>query len=181
VSRAALIAAALALFAAGPAGAGAVEPADFRMDHFRAPVPETLAGAQVVDDETAHGLWEAGEVAFIDVLPRPPKPDNLPAGTVWRDKLRLSIPGAIWLPNVGYGALHADTHAYFRAGLEAATGANLSHPVLFFCLADCWMSWNAAKRALEYGYTTVYWYPGGTTGWEFFDWPTEKTEPFPAS
>ena len=114
------------------------------------------------------------------MLPRSPKPDNLPAGTVWRERLRLSIPGATWLPNVGYGALHEDTHAYFRAGLEAATGGDRTHPVLFFCLADCWMSWNAAKRGLEYGYTTVYWYPSGTNGWEFNGWPTEKAEPFPA-
>ena len=27
------------------------------------------------------------------------------------------------------------------------------------------MSWNAAKRALSYGYSRVYWYPEGTDGW----------------
>ena len=31
----------------------------------------------------------------------------------------------------------------------ALTGDDKAQPVLFFCLQDCWMSWNAAKRALE--------------------------------
>lgn len=148
------------------------------MDHYRAPVPASLEGATVVDDAAAHSLWTAGKTAFVDVFPQAPKPSNLPKNTIWRDKPRHSIPGAIWLPNVGYGALHADTHAYFKAGLTVATGGNLDHPVLIFCLSDCWMSWNAAKRALEYGYTQVYWYPDGTDGWEFEEWPTEKVARF---
>ena len=41
------------------------------------------------------------------MLPRPPKPNNLPAGTVWRDKPRLNIPGSIWLPDTGYGRFRA--------------------------------------------------------------------------
>ena len=139
-------------------------------------MPATLAGARVVDDDTAYALWESGETAFIDVLPRPPKPANLPEGTIWREKPRHSIPGAIWLPNVGYGAIAPSTEAYFKRGLEKATGGDLNHPVLFFCLAECWMSWNAAKHALEYGYGDVIWYPEGTDGWTFFDWPTKILE-----
>ncbi len=157
------------------------EPPDYRMDHYRGPVPETLQGAQVVDPEEAHALWQSGEVAFVDVLPRPPKPKNLPEDTIWREKPRHSIPGAIWLPNVGYGALAEITHDYFRRGLEKATRGDPSHPVLLFCLEECWMSWNAAKRALEYGYSHVYWLPEGTDGWSFFDYPTEviTAEPEP--
>lgn len=153
------------------------EPDEYRMDHYRAPVPETLSGATVVDSETAYELWSTGKVAFIDVLPRPPKPTNLPEGTIWREKPRHSIPGAIWLPNVGYGALAEVTHVYFRTGLEKATSGDLGHPILIFCLEECWMSWNAAKRALEYGYETVYWMPDGTDGWTFFDYPTEELIP----
>lgn len=152
------------------------EPETYRMDHYRGPVPETLAGGTVVGPEKAHELWQSGTVAFIDVLPRPPKPKNLPEGTIWREKPRHSIPGAIWLPNVGYGALAEITHDYFRRGLEKATGGDPDHPILIFCLEECWMSWNAAKRALEYGYTQVYWLPEGTDGWTFFDFPTEVIE-----
>ena len=179
---AALLCLCLGLCPGLPALAAETAPPDgYRMDHYRAPVPATLQGATVVDDATAYALWQEGKTAFIDVLPRPPKPENLPKGTIWREKPRRSIPGAIWLPNVGYGAIHETTHAYFKAGLHHATGGDLNHPVLVFCLADCWMSWNAAKRALEYGYTQVYWYPEGTDGWGFEDFPTEKIKRFEAT
>ncbi|SNR67405.1 PQQ-dependent catabolism-associated CXXCW motif protein [Puniceibacterium sediminis] len=155
------------------------EPAEYRMDEFRAPVPATLAGATVVGPETAYDLWQTGQVAFVDVLPQAPKPAGLPEGTIWHEKKRNSIPGTIWLPNVGYGALAESYHAYFREGLSKATSGDMDHPVLFFCLEDCWMSWNAAKRALEYGYTTVYWLPEGTDGWALWDYPLEEVKPEP--
>ncbi|SFK00832.1 PQQ-dependent catabolism-associated CXXCW motif protein [Celeribacter neptunius] len=159
------------------AGAQEAEPEGYRMEHYRGPVPESLSGATVIGPEAAYELWTAGGVGFIDVLPQAPKPANLPEGTIWRDKPRLSIPGAIWLPNVGYGALAPQTDGYFRAGLSAATGGDTAHPVLFFCLEECWMSWNAAKRALEYGYSHVYWLPEGTDGWAFYDYPLEQVVP----
>ena len=163
------------------ASAQEAEPEGYRMDHYRGPVPETLQGGTVVGPEAAYDLWKSGEVAFIDVLPRPPKPKNLPEGTIWREKPRHSIPGSMWLPNVGYGALADITDDYFRRGLEKATQGDMDYPVLLFCLEECWMSWNAAKRALEYGYRQVYWLPEGTDGWTFFDYPTEEifAEPEP--
>ena len=152
------------------------EPTDYKTDHYRSPVPDTLEGVTVVDDDAAFALWKTGAVVFIDVLPKPPKP-KLPKGTIFREKPRYSIPDSIWLPNVGYGRIADVTDDYFRSNLETAVSAKDS-PVLFFCLRDCWMSWNAAKRAKnEYGYTRVFWYPDGTDGWEFFEYPTEKTEP----
>ncbi|MBN9673334.1 PQQ-dependent catabolism-associated CXXCW motif protein [Roseibium aggregatum] len=158
---------------------GVPEPDGYRDEPYRGPVPETLEGGTVVSTEEAHALWEAGETAFIDVLPRAPKPKNLPAGTIWRDKPRLSIPGSLWLPNVGYARIAEPTADYFRSGLEKATGGDMTHSVLFFCLDECWMSWNAAKRALEYGYETVYWFPEGTDGWTFDDFPVEEIKPEP--
>ena len=176
--RPARLAAALTfLLAAGSASAQSPpEPDGYRNDHYRGQVPETLAGAKVAGDDAAFALWQSGETAFIDVLPRPPKPEDLPEGTIWREKPRHSIPGAIWLPNVGYGAIAPATEAYFKRGLEKATGGDADHPVLLFCLAECWMSWNAAKRALEYGYGDVTWYPEGTDGWAFNDWPARIVE-----
>ncbi|SPH24908.1 hypothetical protein DEA8626_03942 [Defluviimonas aquaemixtae] len=159
--------------------ADAPEPEGFREDAYRAPVPSTLAGGTVVSSEEAHALWSARGAAFIDVLPRAPKPDKLPEGTIWHEKPRLSIPGALWLPNVGYGQIAELTDAYFRAGLSKATDGDRSNPILIFCLDECWMSWNAAKRALQYGYSTVYWYPEGTDGWEFMDYPLEELSPEP--
>jgi PQQ-dependent catabolism-associated CXXCW motif protein len=168
------------LLSAGAAAAAPAEPAGYRMDDFRSPVPRTLAGARVVDTAGAAALWRRGDVLFVDVLPRAPRPENLPDTVIWRDKPRDSIPGAIWLPNVGYGALAPQTETYFRDNLAAATDGDVTRPVLFFCLEDCWMSWNAAKRAIhEFGYAEVYWYPDGTDGWTFDDLPTERLDPLP--
>lgn len=165
---------------AGLAEATEPEPSDYRTDHYRGPVPATLEGGTVVDDDAAHALWMTGRVVFIDVLPRPPKPKGLPEGTIWREKPRHSIPGAIWLPDVGYGRLAAQMDGYFRDNLAEATGGDTDAPVVFFCLAECWMSWNAAKRAREeYGYTRVFWYPEGTDGWTFYEWPVEEVTPRP--
>ncbi len=153
------------------------EPDDYRMDHYRGPVPSEITGGTVVGPEQAFEIWQEGRAGFIDVMPQPPKPANLPKGTIWRDKPRFSIPGALWLPNVGYGAIADVTAEYFRKGLEKASKGNFDHPVVFFCLEDCWMSWNAAKRAIEWGYTDVYWLPEGTDGWQLWDYPLEKVMP----
>lgn len=169
----------LALIALAALPVAAQEPDGYRMDHYRAPVPEAAPGAVTVDTDAAYALWRSGRVAFVDVWPRPPRPANLPKGTIWRDPVRRSIPGAIWLPNVGYGALAPITDDYFRRGMETATGGDKDMPVVLFCLSDCWMSWNAARRVQDYGYTRVFWMPEGTDGWEFMDYPTEVVAPQP--
>lgn len=172
------VAVALAVMAA-PVLAQPAEPDGYRMDHYRAPVPASLAGAVTIEAEQAHQLWSEDKAAFVDVWPRPPKPEGLPEGTIWREPKRQSIPGSIWLPNVGYGALADVTEDYFRRGLVTATGGDLARPIVVFCLEDCWMSWNAAKRALGYGYETVYWMPDGTDGWAFYDYPLERVDAEP--
>lgn len=154
------------------------EPGDYRQEDYRAPVPSTLAGGKVLDTAAAKALWQTGEAVFVDVLPVPPKP-KLPPGTYYREKPRDDIPGSIWLPDVGYGRLPSDMEAYFADNLKEATGGDLDRPVVFYCLADCWMSWNAARRAIAWGYKAVSWYPDGTDGWSFEDLPLERRKPVP--
>ncbi|KIZ42347.1 rhodanese, partial [Rhodopseudomonas palustris] len=157
----------------------APEPDDYRWEHYRAPVPATLKGARVVSTEQAEAIWSAGQAAFIDVLPRAPKPPNLPAGTIWRDRPRLDIPGSIWLPDTGYGALSSATEHYLKRGVADASGGDKSRLLVIYCQADCWMSWNAAKRVLSYGYKNVAWYPDGTDGWEQALLPLTPAQPKP--
>lgn len=161
--------AALAWWIAGVGMAAAQEPVaepdDYRMSDYRAPVPETVAWGRVLDDFDALEQQELG-TPFIDVMPRPEKPADLPEGTLWIDKQRLSIPGALYAPNVGYGKLDEATDRYFRHVLALATDGDPEAPVVIFCQANCWMSWNAARRAMvEYGYVDVQWYPDGADGW----------------
>jgi PQQ-dependent catabolism-associated CXXCW motif protein len=141
------------------------EPEAYRMDNYRAPVPATLKGARVVTTAEAEKLWREKGAIFLDVMPRLPKPEKLPKGTIWRDKPRANIPGSIWLANAGYGALSADMDAYFQKGLAAQTGGDKTRRILFYCMTDCWMSWNAARRAIAWGYSAVLWYPEGADGW----------------
>jgi len=164
-----------------PAAGAVPEPADYRGEPYRAPVPETLAGAVVVDDDAAEALSQTGAVAFVDVLPRVARPPELPADTIWIDHPHSSIPGSIWLPDTGYQTLDPARLAYFLRELDAITKGDRSRPVLFFCKTDCWMSWNAAKRALENGFARVFWYPGGADGWEAAGGRLDPVDPQPVS
>jgi PQQ-dependent catabolism-associated CXXCW motif protein len=158
---------------------GVAEPEGYRTDNYRSLVPATLTGARVLSTEQAEAIWRNKSGAFVDVLPRPPKPKSLPEGTVWRDTPRQDIPGSLWLPDTGYGVLAPATEDYFKRGLMRASGSDRSRLLVFYCLADCWMSWNAAKRALSYGYAHIAWYPEGTDGWTFADLPLVETQPEP--
>lgn len=60
---------------------------------------------------------------------------------------------------------------WFRARLDELTGASKGAAVMFYCVVDCWMSWNAAKRAVGWGYDNVIWYPDRTDGRTFAGHP----------
>jgi PQQ-dependent catabolism-associated CXXCW motif protein len=168
---------AFAVAAASAQDATAPEPDAYRTQDYRAPTPATLKGARVITTGEAAAIWRDGSAVFVDVLPQAPRPAGLPPGTIWRDKPRLDIPGSIWLPDTGYGELASVTEDYFRKGLEHAAGADRSKMLVFYCLKDCWMSWNAAKRALAMGYANVAWFPEGSDGWQEAGLPQAEAQP----
>jgi PQQ-dependent catabolism-associated CXXCW motif protein len=155
------------------------EPDTYRLDDYRAPTPATLKGARVITTPQAEAIWKSGSAVFVDVMPHAPRPANLPTGTLWREKPRRAIPGSYWFPDTGYGELAGATEAYLRSGLQRITGGNRAKPLVIYCLRDCWMSWNAAKRALAMGYADVTWYPEGTDGWEEWGLPLQEIQPEP--
>jgi PQQ-dependent catabolism-associated CXXCW motif protein len=166
------------LLASAAVGAEDVpEPDGYRTREYRAPTPASLRGARVVTTAEAKQLWDGKDAVFVDVMPHAPRPANLPAGTIWRERPRQSIPGSVWLPDTGYGELAPVTEGYLRDNLARVTAGNRAKLLVFFCLRDCWMSWNAAKRALAMGYTSVAWYPDGTDGWVDDDLPLEQATP----
>lgn len=172
------LAAATVFLPAMDAVAGSVpEPSGYRTENYRAEVPDTLNGARVVDTPEVVKLWKEHAAVFIDVLPYNPRPPELPAGTVWKEKVRENIPGSVWLANVGYGVLNEEMEAFFRANLERLTGGSLEKALLFYCQEKCWMSWNAARRAVGWGYRQVLWYPHGSDGWINAGQPTKKAAP----
>ena len=155
------------------------EPESYRMDDYRSPTPETVIGGVVLNTDSAHKLWAKENAVWIDVLPAQRRPANLPPSALWMPLPHRDIPGSVWLPEIGRGALSPQLEAYFRDHLAAATKGRHDAPVVFYCLADCWMSRNAAKRAALWGYTRVYWYRDGTDGWEAAKFPMESAEPVP--
>jgi PQQ-dependent catabolism-associated CXXCW motif protein len=157
------------------------EPAEYRTSDYRAPTPAGLAGAKVISTAEAERLWRDKTAIFVDVLPQAPRPANLPPGTIWRDKPRLNIPGSIWLPDTGYGALAPVTEDYLRKNLEGATGGDRTKLLVIYCLRNCWMSWNATKRILSMGYANVTWYPDGTDGWTDELLPVAQAQPEPGA
>ena len=137
----------------------------YRMERYRAPVPGSIPGGTTVDTDFVAAKHLAGDMVFIDVLP-PKGMGADPLEGYWLiTEPRFSIPGTHWLPEVGRGHLEAELEAYFVRNLKRLSNNNRKSPLLFFCTADCWQSWNAAKRAISLGYTNVFWYPNGTDGW----------------
>jgi len=180
-SRGALALACVLLACVAAQGADVPEPEGYRTGEYRAATPATLQGARVLTTADAKQLWESRDAVFIDVMPHAPRPANLPAGTIWRERPRSDIPGSVWLPDTGYGELAAVTERYLRDNLARVTAGNRAKLLVFYCLKDCWMSWNAAKRALAMGYTNVAWYPEGTDGWAGAALPLQQATPAAAS
>ncbi len=156
------------VWAAAAATAATVpEPDGYRMDRFRAPVPATLEGAVVLDSEALARLLAERRPVLVDVMPQPRKPEGRADDKLWIEPRRADIPGSVWLPNTGLGELPPETATWFAERLAALTDGDKARPVVFYCDQNCWMSWNAARRAIrELGYTAVHWYPEGVTGWK---------------
>jgi PQQ-dependent catabolism-associated CXXCW motif protein len=156
-------------------------PDGYRLDRYRAPVPAEVPGATTVTLEEAEALYRAGNVLFIDVM-KVPRGESAGLEGKWLvAKPHVAIKGSTWLPETGEGVLKPEIERYFRSNLERLTDGNTGTPLLFYCVTDCWMSWNAAKRALSWGYTRIYWYRDGIEVWQQFDLPTESVDPVPLS
>ncbi|WP_193370969.1 quinoprotein dehydrogenase-associated putative ABC transporter substrate-binding protein [Pelagibius marinus] len=147
-----------------PAQSFAPEPEGYRMSDYRAPVPAALKGARTVDVAGLQALLAKEDALLVDVMPTQRKPEKRPADAIWRDPERDTIKGAVWLANMGFGRLDESEEAAFKAELERLAG-DRNRPIVLFCEPDCWMSWNAAKRALSYGFRNIVWFPGGATAW----------------
>jgi len=161
----------------GVAEAGVAEPDAYRMDDYDAPVPIGLTGASTVAGAAVEALMRDHAATVIDVIPELRQPPDLADDQLWLPPPHKGIPGALWLPDTGYGALDPVTETYLFSHLEQASDNNLDHHLVFYCRMDCWMSWNAARRALDAGYSNIHWYRDGIDDWLFDDRFTVTLEP----
>lgn len=151
----------------------------YRSGHYRAPLPAEVDGATTLDAAALNGLLKGGSSPkLLDVLSLTVRPELADFGVHWLPtEPRLHIEGSVWLPNVGFGELDETMTAFFQRELERVTEGDKNAPIVFYCVQDCWMSWNAARRAAQFGYTQLYWFPSGTDGWRAAGYPLVKGEP----
>lgn len=154
---------ALWLLASAPVGAqihagedsdaGVAPAAALRQGGFSAPTPLEIPGARrLLTEELRSMRWRADPPLLFDVL---------------GGELHDSLPGAIWLPGAGRGrGFDDEIQKQLARVLDTAAQGSLNRALVFFCAnKGCWLSYNAALRAVRLGYKEVYWYRGGIEAW----------------
>lgn len=153
----------------------------YRIDRQRAPTPDDIPPpARLVEAGEVERLAERGALLLDVYGARQSRYDELD-GTWLTDGSHRSLPGAVWLPETGRGALTPELEAYLGDNLERMTGGDKSRAIVVFCVADCWMSWNAARRIAALGHGDVNWFRLGTDGWEESGRPLVPVTPVPVN
>jgi len=125
------------------------------------PTPNQIPGGQLVTTQGLLGLFRQSETPYLvfDVLGGPDRlPKAIPA-------VRAASPGTF----------KDQVQQQFGQFLKGQTRGNRETPLVFYCLSvECWMSYNAALRAINLGYKNVLWYRGGIEAWRQAGLPTEQ-------
>ncbi|MFI5024703.1 MAG: rhodanese-like domain-containing protein [Alphaproteobacteria bacterium] len=138
-----------------------------RTDQYHAPTPTAVPGAATINTRELRKLMDSGrEPVILDVL----------GGT-----RHFTLPGAAWVGDAGLG--YARNSAYqqrFARLLAQLTNGDKAKELVTLCLgAYCWLSYNAALRAVSLGYSHVYWYRGGTFAWRASGQPLVEARAYP--
>ena len=151
-----------------------------RIERYRAPVPDDVPGGTRVTAQQVKDLLKKPH-ALVDVFGATTSRFDELDGTWLVAKQRESLPGATWLPEVGRGSSGPEMQAYFADNLKRLTQGDKNCPLILFCIADCWMSWNAVQRATAMGYTKIFWFADGTDGWLDEGWALAPVDPVPVN
>ena len=114
--------------------------------------PASIPGGQLVTTYGLVGLIQQNQTPYVlvDVL----------GGN-------QTIPNSLSLPQASQpGSFNDQTQQQVVTALAQATQGRKDIPLVFYCAGlECWMSYNAALRAINAGYTNVLWYRGGLQAW----------------
>lgn len=92
---------------------------------------------------------------------------------------REALPNALqaaWVSQPGH--FNDQVQQQFVQALTAQLQGRTDTPLVFYCEStECWMSYNAALRAIKAGYSQVFWYRGGLMAWKAAGLPTQPTGP----
>lgn len=146
---------------------GVAPIAELKPHPYHAPTPTTIPGATVVSTADVEQLMQRNPApVLLNVL------DN--------KRAEPTIPSAVRLARAGRGGEFDDKIQDKLAGeLDRLTGGDKARPIITFCRSsECWLSYNAALRALKLGYTNVLWYRGGINAWKEAGKPTVEDANF---
>ncbi|MGC5703140.1 PQQ-dependent catabolism-associated CXXCW motif protein [Pseudomonas sp. NFXW11] len=147
--------------------------AGYRTSLYRSPTPSTIEAAQIIDTPGLQALLQQQpRPLLIDVYRR-----QWLQGRFIDSEPHANLPGSHWLANTGDGELSPEWQQYFSRHLQQLSAGAREQPLVFYCRADCWLSWNAVKRAAALGYTSLYWYRDGLDAWEAAGLPVVAAQP----
>lgn len=145
----------------------------YRLRQYRAPTPASLSVATTLTTSQLQMMLTVHpNPVLVDVVKIPWR-----QGRFVEPEPHQNIPGSLWLPAAGLGKLSEDWLEHFSEVLGQATEGNRYQAIVFYCKADCWLSWNAARRASKLGYQRLYWYRDGVDGWRETGLRLEEAEP----
>lgn len=156
-----------ALLVVGPARG---EPALFdaqgyRAARYRAPIDRDPVPARRIALPAALTLAAGRDAILIDVTPAEGGVRDAVSGR-WRlAEAHQTLPGALWFPETGRASPDPVLWRGLVGRLGALRRAHPGVPIVVFCRADCWMSWNAARRLAGGGMGGVWWLAEGIDGW----------------
>jgi PQQ-dependent catabolism-associated CXXCW motif protein len=155
----------------------APEPEGFWSGPIDSAVPATIRGGKVIHADDVEMLLKKQNAVIVDVSSTPKRPEGMALDAPWLPLPHESIPGTVWIPEVGMAELSDRLDEFFQAQLVDITGNDLDRVLIVYCHERCWLSWNAAKRAIGYGYRNVHWFPEGVEGWRASGRPTAVVKP----
>ena len=149
-----------------------------RIARQRAPTPDDVPGAVRVSAKQTRDIAGTGAILLDVGAAAQSRYDDLDGTWLVRGQ-HQSLPGATWLPETGRGILTPEMQSYLRSNIERLIEGDASAPIVVFCIADCWMSWNATQRLTAMGYTSVHWFAEGIDGWLDEGWELAPVDPVP--
>jgi PQQ-dependent catabolism-associated CXXCW motif protein len=127
------------------------------------PTPNSIPGGQLITTPGLLDLLKAapGRVLVFDVL-----------GAAER------LPGALnAVPAHQAGSFDDAVQREFGQFLQQVTQGKRDTALVFYCAStQCWMSYNAALRAIRMGYRNVLWYRGGLEAWKAARQPVQTAQ-----
>ena len=86
------------------------------------------------------------------------------------------LPNAVHaMPAAQGGSFSDQTQQGYGQFLQQITGGDRNRPIVTYCAGvQCWLSYNAALRAIKLGYSNVLWYRGGLEAWTQAGLPTAR-------